>query len=81
VVAHVGLVLGLIPLVRTSTSETLAGLKEGSRGSASTMWRRAGAPLVVAELAIAMVLLVSAGLLGESLYRLLQVDTGFNVQQ
>lgn len=77
----VGLVLGLIPLIRTSTSETLAGLKEGSRGSASTMWRRAGAPLVVAELAIAMILLVSAGLLGKSLYRLLHVDTGFNVQQ
>jgi len=77
----VGLVLGLIPLVRTSMSETLAGLKEGSRGSASTMWRRAGAPLVVAELAIAMILLVSAGLLGKSLYRLLHVDTGFNLQQ
>lgn len=77
----VGLVLGLIPIARTSTSETLAGLKEGSRGSAGTMWRRAGAPLVVAELAIAMILLVSAGLLGKSLYRLLHVDPGFNVQQ
>ena len=64
----IGLVLGLIPLARTSTSETLASLKEGGRGSASRMWRRAGAPLVVAELAIAMVLLVSAGLLGKSLY-------------
>lgn len=77
----VGLALGLIPIVRTSTSETLAGLKEGSRGSAGTMWRRAGAPLVVAELAIAVVLMVSAGLLGKSLYRLLHVDPGFNVQQ
>lgn len=77
----VGLVLGLIPLARTASSETLAGLKEGTRGSASRMWRRAGAPLVVAELAIAMVLLVSAGLLGKSLYRLLRVDSGFNVQQ
>jgi predicted permease len=77
----VGLVLGLIPVARTSTSETLAGLKEGTRGSASRMWRRAGAPLVVAELAIAMVLLVSAGLLGKSLYRLLRVDSGFNVPQ
>lgn len=79
--AIVGLVLGLIPLVRASMSATLAGLKEGSRGSAGTMWRRAGAPLVVAELAIAMILLVSAALLGKSLYRLLHVDPGFNVQQ
>jgi predicted permease len=77
----VGFVLGIIPVLRMSSSETLAGLKEGSRGSASTMWRRAGAPLVVAELAIAMILLVSAGLLAKSLYRLLHVDTGFNVQQ
>jgi macrolide transport system ATP-binding/permease protein len=77
----VGLVLGLIPVARTSMFETLAGLKEASRGSAGTMWRRAGAPLVVAELAIAMILLVSAGLLGKSLYRLLHVDPGFNVQQ
>jgi predicted permease len=64
-----------------SVSETLTGLKEGSRGTAGMTWRRFGAPLVVAELAIAMVLLVSAGLLGKSLYRLLHVDTGFNTEQ
>jgi predicted permease len=79
--AIVGLVLGLIPVARTSRSETSAGLKEGSRGSAGTIWRRAGAPLVVAELVIAMILLVGAGLLGKSLYRLLHVDPGFDVQQ
>lgn len=77
----VALVLGLIPIARTSTSEPLADLKEGSRGSAGTMWQRAEAPLVVAELAIAMILLVSAGLLGKSLYRRLHADPGFNVQQ
>jgi macrolide transport system ATP-binding/permease protein len=58
--------------------ERLAGLKEGSRGSAGTTWRRFGAHLVIAELAIAVVLLVSAGLLGKSLYRLLRVDIGLN---
>lgn len=75
------LVFALTPVVRMSVSETLAGLKEGSRGSAGTNWRRLGAHLVVAELAIAVLLLVSAGLLGKSLYRLLNVDTGFNAQE
>ncbi len=41
------------------------------------MWRRFGANLVVVELAIAVVLLVSAGLLGKSFYRLLHVEIGF----
>jgi predicted permease len=76
-----GLVFAFTPVVRMSVSETLTGLKDGSRGTAGTTWRRFGAPLVVAELAIAMVLLVSAGLLGKSLYRLLHVDTGFNTEQ
>jgi macrolide transport system ATP-binding/permease protein len=74
-------VFSLTPVVRVSISERLAGLKEGSRGSAGTTWRRFGSYLVVAELAIAAILLVSAGLLGKSLYRLLHVDAGFNTQQ
>jgi predicted permease len=74
-----GLVLALIPFIRTLPSQTLAGFKDGGRGHAGTTWRRLGSRLVVAELAIALVLLVNAGLLGKSLYRLLHVDTGFNV--
>jgi macrolide transport system ATP-binding/permease protein len=74
-------VFALTPVVRTTASEKLAGLKDGSRGSAATTWRRFGARLVVVELAIAVILLVCAGLLGKSLYRLLHVDTGFSTQQ
>ncbi len=53
------------------------GLAEGGRGSAGTLWRRFGANLVVVELAVAVVLLAGAGLLGKSFYRLLHVDLGF----
>jgi macrolide transport system ATP-binding/permease protein len=65
------------PLVRLPTRELHDGLSEGGRGAAGTLWRKLGSNLVVAELAIAMVLLAGAGLLGKSLYRLLHVELGF----
>ncbi|HYL09494.1 MAG TPA: ABC transporter permease [Candidatus Acidoferrales bacterium] len=65
------------PMVRLRLGELREGLTEGGRGSAGTLWRRFGSNLVVVELAIAMVLLVGAGLLGQSLYRLLHVELGF----
>ena len=70
-------VFALTPVVRASMSDRFAGLKDGSRGTGTT-WRRVGAYLVIAELAFAVILLVGAGLLGKSLYRLLRVDTGLN---
>lgn len=70
------LLFAIIPTVRMSLSEMLAGLKGGTRGSASTTWRRFGANLMVVEVALATVLMVSAGLIGKSLYTLLHVDTG-----
>lgn len=65
------------PLLRLPLARIKDGLAEGDRGHAGTLWRRFGANLVAAELAIAVVLLVGAGLLGKSFYRLLHVDIGF----
>ncbi|HYL77789.1 MAG TPA: ABC transporter permease [Bryobacteraceae bacterium] len=65
------------PALHFSLSKMREGLAEGSRGSAGNTWRRLGSKLVVLELATAMVLLVGAGLLGQSLYRLLHVGLGF----
>ncbi|MCU1259598.1 MAG: Macrolide-specific ABC-type efflux carrier [Bryobacterales bacterium] len=65
------------PTLRLSLPEMREGLAEGSRGSAGNTWRRLGSELVVLELATAMVLLVGAGLLGKSLYRVLHVQIGF----
>ena len=74
--AATGLVFALTPTFRLSLTEMRLGLNDGGRGSAGTIWRRFGANLVVIELATAMVLLVGAGLLGKSLYRLLSADAG-----
>jgi macrolide transport system ATP-binding/permease protein len=65
------------PTLRLLMTEMREGLVEGGRGFAGTLWRRFGSGLVVAELAIAVVLLAGAGLLGKSFYRLLHVDLGF----
>jgi len=67
----------LPPVLRLPLAKLREGLTEGSRGYAGTVWRRFGANLVAVELAIAVVLLVGAGLLGKSFYRLLHVDIGF----
>ena len=71
------ILFSITPTVRLSVREIREGLAEGARGYAGTLWRRFGANLVVVELALAVVLLVSAGLLGKSLYHLLHVEIGF----
>ena len=71
------ILFSLTPILRLRLAEIRDGLAEGGRGSAGTLWRCFSANLVVVELAVAVVLLVSAGLLGKSLYRLLHVEVGF----
>jgi predicted permease len=72
------LLLAATPTWRLSFQKVRDGLADGDRGAASRFWRRLGANLVVVELAIAVVLLAGAGLLGQSLYRLLHVPLGFD---
>jgi macrolide transport system ATP-binding/permease protein len=71
------ILFSVTPMLRLPLTQIGEGLAEGGRGYAGTLWRRFGANLVVVELAIAVVLLVSAGLLGKSFYRLLHVEIGF----
>ncbi len=70
----------LSPAFRLSTLDVREGMADGSRGSANKVWTRIGSKLVVLELTTAMVLLVGAGLLGKSFYRLLQVGAGFETK-
>lgn len=64
------------PALHFSVSSTKGGIAEGTRGSSGRTWRRLGSKLVAVELATAVVLLVGAGLLGKSLYYLLDVQLG-----
>ena len=70
----------LTPTFRLLSLDMREGMAEGNRGSAGKVWSRIGSKLVVLELTTAMVLLVGAGLLGKSFYKLLQVSTGFEPQ-
>ena len=68
----------LTPVVRLPFGEVRAGLSEGGRSASGSLWRHLGSNMVVLELAVAVVLLAGAGLLGKSLYRLLRVEVGFH---
>jgi putative ABC transport system permease protein len=73
----IGLLTGLIPAVHLSRAGLHSALHQSSRRSAGrqSATRRV---LVVTEVALALVLLVSAGLLLRSMQRLLRVDPGFD---
>jgi predicted permease len=70
------MLFSIVPMLRLRRSGVEAGLSGSGRGFAGTLWRRMGSNLVVIELATAMVLLVAAGLLGKSFYRLLHTELG-----
>ena len=73
-----GLVFGLAPALEAARLNTSESLKEGGRGTtAGGRSRRLRSVFVVAEIALALVLLVSAGLLVRSFIRLQAVDPGF----
>ncbi|MEP6692736.1 MAG: ABC transporter permease, partial [Gemmatimonadaceae bacterium] len=74
-----GLVFGLAPALRASRSDLQGTLKQGGKGSAMGSSRdRLRSVLVVAEMAVALVLLVGAGLLIRSALLLQQVKPGFD---
>ncbi len=66
-----------VPMLRLSLQRLRSALVSGTSGSGSLSWRRTGSQIVVAEVAIAVVLLVCAGLLSRSLFRLLRIDLAF----
>jgi putative ABC transport system permease protein len=74
-----GILFGLVPAIRTMNLSLGEALKEGARGSGEGSQRnRTRGLLVVLESAVAMVLLIGAGLLIKSLIRLQNTDPGFD---
>jgi putative ABC transport system permease protein len=73
----VGVLFGLMPALSTSHPDLQETLKQGGRGSSGAR-HRTQSVFVVAEMALAVVLLVGAGLTIRSLAKLWSVDPGFN---
>ncbi len=73
-----GVVAGLVPAFRASRPDLQDALKQGARGGGSGIRQGVRRALVVVEVAMALVLLVGAGLMINSYARLLGVNMGFN---
>jgi putative ABC transport system permease protein len=76
-----GIFFGLAPAWQASNPAVNDELKEGGRGSDGARRQRLRSALVVSEIALAMVLLVGAGLLAGSFVRKSRVDLGFDAHR
>jgi predicted permease len=72
-----GLMFGLLPAIHATRARLADSLTSGQRAGGRQSVRRANSGLVVAQLALAIVLLVSAGLMLESFRKLMSIDLGF----
>ena len=78
VVVLAAFIFGLTPALHSSKPNVQSELKEGGRtSSAGASQNRLRSVLAVAEISLALILLIGAGLMMKSLYRLMAVDPGF----
>ena len=73
-----GLIVGLFPAVQAARPDLTNSLKQGGHGGSAGAHSRVRNSLVVAEVALAFVLLTGAGLLIRSLNKIGEVDPGFD---
>jgi predicted permease len=72
-----GLLFGLVPALQASRADLHSAMREGSKGSGGRSSGRVRGVLVVSQVALALVLLVGAGLFLRSFMELQGVDAGF----
>ena len=72
-----GLLFSLVPTLRASSANLERSLRSGGRGTVGGAGQRIRGALVVAEVALAVILVVGAGLATKSFARLLSVKPGF----
>jgi putative ABC transport system permease protein len=74
-----GLLFGMAPAVQATRPDLASSMKDDSRGSSGSASRkRLRDTLIVVEVGLAFVLLVGSGLMMQSFFRLMNVDTGFD---
>ena len=73
-----GIAFGLVPAYRAVKSDVNEFLREGGRSTATVSSHRTRNALVVSEIALALVLLICAGLMINTLTRILRTTPGFN---
>ena len=79
--ALTGMLFGLVPALHAARPDIAQMLRESVRGSSKGGTHRTRSILVVAEMTLAVVLLVGAGLLIRSFLHLISVDPGFNPER
>ena len=73
-----GLLFGLVPAIQTARLNHASALKDGGRGSSAASGQRLRRGLIVAEIAVALMLLVGGGLLLRSFVAMSRADLGFD---
>src|SRR5689334_1740216 len=74
-----GLLFGVVPALQATSPDLTGVMKDGGRGSTDRAGRkRLREALIVAEVALAFVLLAGSGLMLQSFYRLFNVETGID---
>jgi putative ABC transport system permease protein len=76
-----GILFGVLPALRTSNPNLNAELAEGGRGGTGGRTGRLRDGIAVAQVALAFVLAVGAGLLVRSMWNLTRVDPGFSAEK
>ena len=74
-------VFGMAPAVHSARGNVCADLKDGGKATSGGGRNRWRGLLAASEVALALILLVGAGLMMKSLYRLLTVDSGFRAER